>query len=101
MPDNYRSRKGQNKSGPSLGGGGFGPTFGTNQDPLLGPLLNKPKKPKKPPPPPTPQDPAIEDARRRERLRLKRRRGRKATILTGPLGDPSEAPVERKTLLGG
>jgi hypothetical protein len=31
----------------------------------------------------------------------RRRRGRKSTILTGPLGIEEEAEVERKTLLGG
>ena len=30
----------------------------------------------------------------------RKRRGRKSTILTGPLGDETEAEIEKKTLLG-
>lgn len=104
MRQKHRSHKGRNKSGPRENPGidfGVIPTTGTKNDPLLGPLFNKPKKPKKPPKPPTPQDPAVQAARDAERLKSKRRRGRQASILTGPLGDPSDSAVERKSLLGG
>jgi len=51
-------------------------------------------------PPPDIDDPAIEEAKRRERERLRRRRGARASILTGPEGATEEANVGRKTLLG-
>jgi hypothetical protein len=31
----------------------------------------------------------------------RKRKGRKSTILTGPLGDTTDAETEKKTLLGG
>ncbi|NIA72525.1 hypothetical protein HBA54_28450 [Pelagibius litoralis] len=62
---------------------------------------SKPKAlPPPPPPVPTPEDPAIEEARKKEREAAKRRRGRVATILTSGLGDPSQPQVEQKKLLG-
>lgn len=60
----------------------------------------KPKAPPPPPPVPTPEDPAIEEARKKEREAAKRRRGRVATILTSGLGDPAQPQVEQKKLLG-
>lgn len=51
-------------------------------------------------PPPVIEDPAIEEAKRRERERLKRKRGRGASILTGPQGVLEPATTGRKTLLG-
>lgn len=60
----------------------------------------KPKAPKPPPPPPKPEDPEIAAARALERQRLKRRRGRLATILTSQLGDTTRPNVARKRLLG-
>ncbi|MFN0043572.1 MAG: hypothetical protein ACKVSF_10230 [Alphaproteobacteria bacterium] len=61
--------------------------------------------PSPPPPPPLPplpsrEDPAIEEARRRQLVAARRAKGRASTILTGGAGDPSDAPVQRKTLLG-
>lgn len=50
---------------------------------------------------PTPEDPAIAERKRREREAAKNRKGRGSTIITGGLGDPGEAPVQRPTLLGG
>jgi len=50
--------------------------------------------------PPELTDPAVEEARRKERELLRRRRGRGSTILTGGLGVTEAAPVARKTLLG-
>ena len=69
-----------------------------------------PKIPAMPPVPPVeplPQSPDYEDEERRKQAaadaaQLRRNRvGRKQTILTSPLGDESEATVEKKTLLGG
>ena len=66
-------------------------------------------KPKIPPPPPQPlpEPPKAEvSAEERERIAAeqaaleRRRRGRKSTILTSPLGDQTEAETEKKTLLG-
>ena len=60
----------------------------------------KPKKPEPFIPPPVIEDPAIEEAKRRERERLRKKRGRGASILTGPQGDLGPANVSLKTLLG-
>lgn len=53
-----------------------------------------------PEPTPTAADPAVEEARRKELLAAQKSKGRAATLLTGGDGDTSEAPVERKRLLG-
>jgi hypothetical protein len=42
----------------------------------------------------------VEEAKRKERLLQRQRKGRAATILTGQQGISGEAPVSRKTLLG-
>lgn len=52
------------------------------------------------PPLPTPEDPAVKERERRERLAAARRRGRASTIVSGPLGDSDQGPVDRKRLLG-
>ena len=70
--------------------------------------LFKPKMPPLPPPPqPLPEPPKAEvSEEERERIAAeqaaleRRRRGRKSTILTSPLGDQTEAETEKKTLLG-
>ena len=70
--------------------------------------LFKPKMPPLPPPQqPLPEPPKAEvSAEERERIAAeqaaleRRRRGRKSTILTSPLGDQTEAETEKKTLLG-
>ena len=70
--------------------------------------LFKPKMPPLPPPPqPLPEPPKAEvSAEERERIAAeqaaleRRRRGRKSTNLTSPLGDQTEAETEKKTLLG-
>ena len=70
--------------------------------------LFKPKMPPLPPPPqPLPEPPKAEvSVEERERIAAeqaaleRRRRGRKSTILTSPLGDQTEAETEKKTLLG-
>jgi len=51
--------------------------------------------------PPKRSDPAVEEARRTALAQAKRARGRRSTIITGGLGDTSNAPVARATLLGG
>ena len=66
-----------------------------------------PKMPPLPPVRPLPQPPSTElsqeekDRIASEQAALERKRkGRKSTILTGPLGDVTEAETEKKTLLG-
>ncbi len=69
--------------------------------------LFRPKMPPLPPVQPLPEPPKAEvSAEEKERLASERaalerkRRGRKSTILTSPLGDQTEAETEKKTLLG-
>lgn len=45
-------------------------------------------------------DPAIMAARAEERERQRRRKGRRSTILTGPMGLLGGGPIQRPTLLG-
>ncbi len=65
-----------------------------------------PKTPSLPPPPPVPKrddeatEQAMEEARRKQRLAARLRRGRASTILTSGQGVLGEAPISRKTLLG-
>ena len=66
-----------------------------------------PKMPPLPPPPEpiTPPDPEVSAEERNkiaaEQRKLERKRkGRKSTIITGPLGVEEEAETEKKTLLG-
>ena len=66
-----------------------------------------PKMPALPPVQPLPEPPSTElsqeekDRIAAEQAKLERKRkGRKSTILTGPLGVEEEAEVEKKTLLG-
>jgi hypothetical protein len=67
----------------------------------------KPKMPPLPPVQPAPPPPSSEvSAEEKERIAAeqaaveRKRRGRKSTILTGPLGVEEEAETENKTLLG-
>ena len=65
-----------------------------------------PKMPTPPPPPPAPPPPAIKPVERaeidKEEDRLKRRRGVRATMLTGPSGLTAETDTSiTPTLLGG
>ena len=69
--------------------------------------LFSPKMPPLPPVQPLPEPPSADvSAEEKERLASERaalerkRRGRKSTILTSPLGDQTEAETEKKTLLG-
>ena len=71
----------------------------------MGSIL-KPKTPSLPPPQPLPEPPdtelsAEEEARMKaERDAIMRRRKRKSTILTGPLGVQESEEAKLKTLLG-
>ena len=67
--------------------------------------LFKPKMPPLPPDQPLPPPPGVsqeeKDAIAAEQREIERkRRGRKSTILTSPLGVDEEAETENKTLLG-
>jgi len=67
--------------------------------------LFSPKMPPLPPVQPLPETPEVSDEDKAriasEQAAMERKRkGRKSTILTGPLGVEEEATVEKKTLLG-
>jgi hypothetical protein len=66
-----------------------------------------PKMPALPPVQPLPTPPSTEvSAEEKERIAAeqaaieRKRKGRKSTILTGPLGIEEEAEIQKKTLLG-
>ena len=70
--------------------------------------LFKPKMPPLPPVQPAPTPPSAELSQEEkdriaadQRAMERKRKGRKSTILTGPLGVEEEAETEKKTLLGG
>ena len=70
--------------------------------------LFSPKMPPLPPVQPAPTPPSAELSQEEkdriaaeQRAMERKRKGRKSTILTGPLGDTEEAETEKKTLLGG
>ena len=72
----------------------------------MGSIL-KPKIPPLPPVQPAPEPPKAEvSAEEKEAIAQaqaaveRKRKGRKSTILTGPLGVEEEAEVQKKTLLG-
>ena len=67
--------------------------------------LFKPKMPPLPPVQPAPPPPGVSQEEKdriaaEQREMERRRKGRKSTILTGPLGVEEEAETESKTLLG-
>ena len=68
--------------------------------------LFRPKMPPLPPVQPLPEPPSAElsqeekDRIAAEQRDGKKRKGRRSTILTGPLGVEEEAETEKKTLLG-
>jgi hypothetical protein len=73
----------------------------------MGSLFKAPSMPPLPPVQPLPEPPKAEvsqaekDRIAAEQAEVERkRRGRKSTILTGPLGVEDEAETEKKTLLG-
>ena len=66
-----------------------------------------PKMPSLPPIQPLPPPPSTELSQAEkdriaadQRAMERKRKGRKSTILTGPLGEMNEAETEKKTLLG-
>ena len=70
--------------------------------------LFSPKMPALPPVQPLPEPPKAElSAEEKQRISdeqaamERKRKGRKSTILTGPLGIETDATTEKKTLLGG
>jgi len=70
--------------------------------------LFSPKMPPLPPVQPLPTPPSTELSQEEkdriaseQRAMERKRKGRKSTILTGPLGVEEEAETEKKTLLGG
>ena len=67
--------------------------------------LFKPKMPPLPPVQPLPEPPEVSQAEKdaiaaEQKEIARKRKGRKSTILTGPLGVEEEAETENKTLLG-
>ena len=71
-------------------------------------ILFSPKMPPLPPVQPAPAPPSAELSQEEkdriaadQRAMERKRKGRKSTILTGPLGVEEEAETEKKTLLGG
>ena len=67
--------------------------------------LFSPKMPTPPPVQPLPEPPEVSDEEKarieKEQAAMERRRkGRRSTILTGPLGVEEEATIQKKTLLG-
>lgn len=64
-------------------------------------LFGKPDTPALPPPPTPVPVPTLDDAKRRQQEAdaANRRRGRAASVLTGPEGTGS-GPVQKKTLIG-
>lgn len=67
--------------------------------------LFSPKMPAPPPVQPLPEPPEVSEEEKariaaEQRDMERRRKGRKSTILTGPLGVEEEATIEKKTLLG-
>ena len=65
-------------------------------------LFDKPEIPAPPPPAPPPPVPTMDKARQRQQAtdELAGRRGRAASILTGPAGDLAPPTTGAKTLLG-
>ena len=70
-------------------------------------ILFSPKMPPLPPVQPLPTPPPAELSQEEkdriaadQRAMERKRKGRKSTILTGPLGETDEAETEKKTLLG-
>ena len=73
----------------------------------MGSIFKRPKMPPLPPPPPAPEPPSeeisTEEKERiaKEQARVRRnRKGRRSTILTGPLGVQEDKEAALDTLLG-
>ena len=68
--------------------------------PILPPAPLPPPAPPKPPEPPKEIDKSAEEMEERKSLLARKRSGRQSTILSGSLGDQSEAGAYKKKLLG-
>ena len=73
----------------------------------MGSIFKAPSLPSLPPVQPLPETPSAELSQEEkdkiaaeQREMERKRKGRKSTILTGPLGVEDEAETEKKTLLG-
>ena len=73
----------------------------------MGSIFKAPSLPSLPPVQPLPEPPSAELSQEEkdkiaaeQRAMDRKRKGRKSTILTGPLGVEEEAETEKKTLLG-
>tara|TARA_R100001463_G_scaffold59957_1_gene112270 strand:+ start:23 stop:247 length:225 start_codon:yes stop_codon:yes gene_type:complete len=73
----------------------------------MGSIFKAPSLPPMPPVQPLPETPSAELSQEEkdkiaaeQREMERKRKGRKSTILTGPLGVEDEAETEKKTLLG-
>lgn len=66
----------------------------------MGGIFSSPSPPPPPAPPPTMEDPAVQDAAKKEQEAARLARGRAALVLAGVEGDTTEAPTEKKRLLG-
>jgi hypothetical protein len=66
----------------------------------MGKAPKPPPLPPAPPPPPDPVDQAIRDAAAGETRRQAASSGRRASFMTGLLGDTSTVPTATKKLLG-
>ena len=65
------------------------------------PGFSKPKAPAALPPPPTREDPSIAAAREKLRLSAKRRKGRRASVLTSNQGVDGKPAIIKTASLGG
>lgn len=63
-------------------------------------VLPPPPPPPEPPKPPPEVDKSAEEMEARQATLARKRSGRRSTIMTGPLGDTSDAGSYKKKLLG-
>ena len=68
--------------------------------PVLPPAPAPPPPPPPPPEPPAEIDKSAEEMEARKAVLARKRKGRQSTIMTGALGDTSEASAYKKKLLG-
>ena len=68
--------------------------------PILPPAPLPPPMPPPPPEPPKEIDKSAEEMEERKAILARKRKGRRSTIMTGALGDTSDAGAYKKRLLG-